>query len=139
MKGEERKKFELLEHTADIKFKIFGSTLNEIFENAVLAFSYYVGNGERIGTKKGKIIEVKGNDTESLFYNFIDELIYLIDAENFLTAKASVLLRGNNLKAELFGDSASNYNLKLVKAATYSEMKIEKKENGWEAQIVLDV
>jgi SHS2 domain-containing protein len=134
-----KEKFELMDHVSDIKFKIYGSTLNEVFENAVLAFASYVGSGEKINSKKGRVIEVRGNDNESLLYNFFDELIYLLEAENFLAAKASVLLRGNNLKAELFGDEASNYRLNLVKAATYSEMKIEKKEDGWEAQIVLDV
>jgi len=134
-----KEKFELMDHISDIKFKIYGTTLNEVFENAVLAFAFYVGSGEKINSKKGKVIEVKGNDNESLLYNFFDELIYLLEAENFLATKASVLLRGNNLKAELFGDEASNYDLNLVKAATYSEMKIEKREDGWEAQIVLDV
>ena len=83
---------------------------------------------------------MSGNDLESLFYKFLDELIYLLDAENFITAKAKVTLRGYNLHAEIFGDSASNYkNLDHIKAATYAEMYIKKTEDGFEAQAVLDV
>lgn len=133
-------KYKFLEHTADIKFKVYGKTLNEIFENAVLALSEYLSRGEKIKSKKGKVVDVSGSDLESLFYNFLDELIYLLDAENFIVAKAKVTLRGYNLHAELYGDSSANYkDLDQVKAATYAEMYIKKTQDGFEAQAVLDV
>lgn len=133
------KKFEFLDHTADIKVKVKGNTLNEIFENSVKALSQYVSGNQKIESKKGKVIEVSGEDNESLLYNFIDEILYLIDAESFIPVKATVLLRGNNLKAELYGDSTKNYNLDHIKAATYAEMSIKKTGNTWEAIFVLDV
>ena len=137
-------KYKFLEHTADIKFQISGKTINEIFENSVLAVAEYVSRGKKIKTVKGKVVNVSGNDLESLFYNFLDELVYLIDAENFVAAKAKVTIFGYNLKAELFGDSTNNYkDLDHIKAATYAEMYIRKvkfgSEEAWEAQAVLDV
>ena len=100
-------KFEFLDHTADIKFKAYGKTMNEVIENCAAAFSFYMSNGQKIKPRKGKIIDVRGNDKESLLYNFLDELIYLVDAENFITTKASITVRGYNLHAELYGDDAS--------------------------------
>ncbi|MBI2631901.1 archease [Candidatus Pacearchaeota archaeon] len=132
-------KFELLDHAADIKFRVFGKMLNEIFENSIEALAYYESGGEKIESKKGKVIEVSGNDTESLLYKFIDELLYLVDAERFIAVKGNVLLRGNNLKAELYGDDTDNNQLEHIKAPTYAEMYIKKTEDGWEAQFVLDV
>ena len=83
-----------------------------------------------------------GNDYESLLYNFVDELIYLLDT-GFVVSKAKIELRGFNLKAELYGDDIKKYNLEGVKAATYAEMHVKKiKLKGkdiWEAQMVLDV
>ena len=133
------KPFEFLDHTADIKVKVQGATLNEIFENSVKAISQYISGNQKIESKKGKVIEVKGTDNESLLYNFIDEILYLIDAESFIPVKATVLLRGNNLKAELYGDSTKKYNLDHIKAATYAEMTIKKINDNWEAVFVLDV
>lgn len=133
------KKFEFLDHTADIKFKAYGKTINEVIENCAAAFSSYIANEQKIKPAKGKIIDVRGDDKESLLYNFLDELIYLIDAENFIVTKASVTVRGYNLHAELYGDDASKYSLKQVKAATYAEMYIKQDLKGWEAQVVLDV
>ena len=134
------KGFEFLEHEADIKIRVCGRTLQEIFEKSVSAVSEYVSEGKKIESKKAITAEVVGNDSESLLYNFIDEIIYLIDAENFIPSKCSVMLRGNNLKAVFYGDYASNYSsLKHIKAATYSEMSVGKKGDGWEAVFVIDV
>jgi len=134
-------KFKLMEHTADIKFQVHGEALNEIFENAALAFSYYISQEgeEKLSARKGKIIEVHAQDMNSLLSKFLDELIYVLDAENFAVVKAEVTLRGNNLRAELYGDDASGHHLTHVKAATYSDMYVKKINNSWEAQFVLDV
>ncbi len=130
--------FTFLPHTADIKIKLSGSTVNEIFENTVLAIASYVTE-KTIAKRKGKTIQVQGRDTQSLLYNFIDEILYLIDADHFIPAKAEVMIRGNNLKAELYGDDSSKYHLQQIKAPTYAEMEIKKTDKNWEAIIVLDV
>lgn len=138
-------KYKFLDHTADIKFQAYGETLNEVFENSALAVAEYLNSGEKITPSKAKIIDISAQDNESLLSNFIDEILYLIDAEDFVTSKAQIQIRGNNLHAELFGDKSSNYNLQHIKAATYAEMYIKKvnsKEKGkshWECQMVLDV
>lgn len=132
-------KYEMLDHEADIKFKVVGTTLDEVFENSALALSNYISAGEKIKSIKGKTIEVKGEDIKSLLYNFLDEIIYLLDAESFMVTKASVFLRGNNLKAEVYGDEVKKQTLQQVKAATYSEMEITKTKSGWQAIFVMDV
>lgn len=133
------KKFEFLEHTADIKLKLYGSTLQEIFENSILAVAEYMSEGKKISPSKGKIINVSGNDEKSLLCNFIDELLYLVDAEGFIASKGAVQLRGNNLRAELYGDDTKKYTLKHIKAATFAEMLIKRQKAGWMTQLVLDV
>ena len=133
-------KYKFIEHTADIKFKSYGKSLNEVFENAVLAIVEYISRGKEIKSTKKKSIKLKGTDINSLLYKFLDELKYLLDAEFFLVSKAKVSIKGFKLHAELFGDNASNYkNLDHIKAATYSEMQIKKTLHGFEAQAVMDV
>ena len=133
-------KFEFLEHTADIKFKAYGKTLNEVYESCALAFSESIARGKKIKSKKKKKIEVLGNDKEAMLYSFIEELIYLLDADDFVVAKTKVSIKGKKLNAEIFGDDSKNYKeLDHVKAATYAEMYVKKTSKGWEAQMVLDV
>ncbi len=134
-------KFKFLEHTADIKFQARGKTLNEVFENCVLAFSSYVSRGEKIKSLKKKTIKLEGEDNEAILYRLMDELIYLIDAKDFVVSKAEVRIKGNKLEGEVYGDKTGNYKeLDHVKAATYAEMYVKQlRNNKWEAQVVLDV
>jgi len=133
-------KYEFLEHTADVKFRAYGKTLNEAFENSVLAFAEFVGKGGKIKDKRKKLISVSGKDKESLFYNFLEELIFLIDSEDFVVARAEVEIEGNALRGKVFGDSTGSYRgLDHVKAVTYAEMEVLEVDGGWVVQAVLDV
>ncbi|MDP7198275.1 MAG: archease [Candidatus Woesearchaeota archaeon] len=132
--------FEFLEHTADVKFKCYGKTLAEVFENVVRALSHHMNRGEAVKTTKTKELKVEGTDHQNLLYNFIDEVLYLLDAENFLVAEATVTIEGNKLKATIKGDDSKVYdNLDHIKAATYAEMYVKETSEGWEARAVVDV
>ena len=135
--------FKFLEHTADIKFQAFGKTLNECFKNSVLAMinSQYKG---KIKNKLKKKIKIKGKDLENLLYNFLEEILFLVDTKGFLTSRAKVKISKDrkSLEAELIGDNIKNYKLSWdVKAITYNEMfvKIDEKKKIWTSQVVLDV
>ena len=133
------KSFEYLDHTADIKFKVSGNSLDKVFENVVLAVSDYLVGGEKVSGKQKKEIKIEKDNTESLMYAFIDELLYLLDSSSFLVSKAKIKIDNNKLTGVLYGDSASKYEITQIKAATYAEMKIKENLKGWEAQVVLDV
>jgi SHS2 domain-containing protein len=133
-------KYKFMKHTADIKFKAYGKTMNEAFCNVILAMSDYFGKGNNIEAVKRKKIKVEGDDAKSLLYNFLDELIYLVDAERFVVAGGKVKIKNGNLVGELWGDDVKNYKgLDHVKAATYSEMFVGKKKGKWEIVAVVDV
>jgi SHS2 domain-containing protein len=134
------KRYEFLEHTADLKFKVYGDSKEKIFENTVLAISKILAKGNKIKISEKKKIEIRGKGREELLYLLIDEIIFLLDAESFITTKAKVKFNKLGLIAEFSGDKAKNYkNLDHIKAATYSEMYIKRKKDGWEAQAVVDV
>jgi len=135
-------KFKFLDHTADIKFRAFGKNLNEAFDNSALAIIDYISRGEKIKEKKKKRIRVKGIDEKALLYNFLDEIIYLLDAKNFVVSRVKTKLSkdGKSLTAEAFGDDSSKYeDLDHIKAATYAEMEIKKVPSGLRIQAVMDV
>jgi SHS2 domain-containing protein len=137
-------KYKFLEHTGDIKFIIHGKTLKAIFENSVLALSDFIAKGEKIEKITEKRFKISGRDYEELLYSFIDEIIYFLDAENFVPSEGKVKLEEKKgkiiLRAIIFGDKVGKYkNLEGIKSATYSEMYIKKKMDKWEAQVVVDV
>jgi len=137
------KNFIFLEHTADIKFQAYGKNIEEAFENSALALKESICGKIKIKKKQKKKVKVKGNDPESLLYNFLEEFLYLVDAENFLVKKIEnlkITKKDFTLDATIIGDKASDYEFTNdVKAITYNEMFIKKENNKYTAQVVLDV
>jgi SHS2 domain-containing protein len=134
------KKFKFLEHTADIKFRAFGNSVGEVFENSALALREIISEG-KIKEKIKKQIKVTGEDYESLLYNFLEELLFLFDSEGFILSRAKNLeIKKNKLTATLTGDLAENYEInEHIKAVTYNEMFVREEKRKWTAQVVVDV
>lgn len=133
-------KFKFLSHTADVKFQAFGKTLNEVFENSGLAL-INVFYERKIKNLKSKKFKVKGKDLESLMYNFLEELLFLIET-GFLPSRIKVKINKDekSLIAELAGDAIKNYKVRPdVKAITYNDMFVKKIKDKWISQVVLDV
>lgn len=131
--------FKLLDHTADIKFEISATTQEQLFDETTKALASYLTGGAKISLLKKKKIAIEGKDFHQLMYYFIDELIYLMDAEGFIAGRAHATLKGTKLSCTLEGDLIKNYSLHAIKAATYSEMEVIKIGKGWKAYIVVDV
>lgn len=133
-------KFKFFEHTADVKFQAFGSSLEEAFENSALALKEIIAGKMKVKTKIKRKLRVVGKDNESLLYNFLEEFLFMLDAKDFLFSKVKLKIRNNKLEAEVKGDRASNYKFtNKVKAVTYSEMFVKKDGDKFICQVVLDV
>ncbi|MFH1326961.1 MAG: archease [archaeon] len=136
-------KYKFLKHTADIKFQAFGSTLEKVFENSALAVanSMYEGKVKEIKSIKFK---VSGKDLEALMYNFLEEILFYFDSENFILKKIKKLKiikkKGYALNVEISGDDINNYEINThIKAVTYNDMFIKKQKSKWTAQVVVDI
>ena len=134
-------KFKFLEHTADVKFQSFGKTIEEAYTNAALALKEAISGKVKIKGKIKKKISIKGHDKISLLYNFLEEFLYFIDAEDFALGEIKGLkITGNKLTAEIVGDKASDYKFTNdVKAITYNEMFVKKSKEKFICQVVVDV
>ena len=134
-------KYKFLQHTADVKFRAYGKTLNKLFESSAIAMFKTMFNGNVKSLKK-KVIKASGKDLESLLYNFLEELLVLLDSQGFFISKIRVKIdeKKLSLKALVFGDNAENYETgNAVKAVTYNEMFVKKIKNKWVCQVVLDI
>ncbi len=134
-------KFKFLEHTADVKFQAFGKSLEECFVNCTLAMKETVCGKLKVRGEIKKKISVRGKDNESLLYNFLEEFLFLLDAEDFLIGGIGELkIQGGKLTATVLGGKAEDYKFtNSVKAVTYNEMFVKRDGKKWVAQVVLDV
>lgn len=135
--------YTFLEHTADVKFRAEGSTLDEMFLEAAKAL-FFTMRGEIIILEQEKrILEIEGNDMESLLHNFLEEFLFLLDSSDFLASGISSIEIDEDsfrIRCEVFGDKAEKYKFTNdVKAVTYNEMYVREKEGKFLCQVVLDV
>ncbi|MEI6971943.1 MAG: archease [bacterium] len=135
------KKYLFLPHTADVKVQAEGKTLEDAFANSALALKEAICGGITVEASGRRRIAVGGRDNEALLCAFLEEFLYLLDAEGFLlSAVVSVRISGTSLVAEVDGDDAGKYVFSnSVKAVTYSEMFVRQEGAGWLVQFVLDV
>ena len=138
------KRFEFLDiTTADVAFLAYGKNLNELFANAALAMFEVMINTEQIKFQIERKIEVNGNDLESLMFNWLNELLFYVDAENLAFSEFEVEVDEENfkLKAKCRGekiDPERHETRTVVKSATYHNLEIKKNEI-WKAQVILDI
>ncbi len=135
--------YKFLSHTADVKFQARGETIEQAFSQAADALKESICRDIKVRENKKKEISVKGNDLEGLLYNFLEEFLFLLDAEDFLLAgieNIKIDKQNFKLSATIIGDKASNYKFSNhVKAITYNEMFVKKQKNKWIVQVVIDV
>ena len=137
------KNYEFLEHTGDAKFRAYGNTLEERFINAALAMSSIIVDFNEIKPDIQKNIDIEGNDIKQLLYNWLQEILFLLDADGFFLNKVDEIEiikekeRLYRLKAVIAGDTLKEDYLVYgsVKAATYAEMEIR---NDF-IQVVVDI
>ena len=134
--------YKFLEHTADIKIHVEDKSIVKAFSESALAFNELILRHEKIeiaGEIKKKIY-IAGKDDCALLYNFLEEFLYLLDAEDFILSRINKIhITRGKLDAELIGDKASNYKISNdVKAITYNEMKVEKKKAGKKNNYIIE-
>lgn len=138
------KKFEFLDiTTADTCFVAYGKDLNELFANAALAMLEVIINTKQIKPAIKKEVDAKGIDLQSLMFNWLNELLVYVDAENLAFSEFDVKVdeKKLKLKAVCKGEKMNRKKHETrthVKAATYHAMKIEKNEI-WRAKVILDI
>ncbi len=134
---------EFLEHTADIKIKVNSESLDKAFIEAGKAIKEVIAEKVDVKEKKEKKIEIEASDLQGLLYDFLEEFLFLLDAEGFLVSRVKSLKidkKKFKLKAVLVGDDASNYSFSNdVKAVTYNDIKIVDSRSSVELVFVLDV
>jgi SHS2 domain-containing protein len=139
------KRFEIVDHTADIGIIAYGHDLAEAFANSAYAMFSLIADLDGVAGETCRDINVQAPDREALLVSWLNELLYLFDVEHIIFSTFEITsLNQNNLKARVCGEKVniSRHRMKsAVKAATYHLLKVEKTagENAFSVQVILDV
>ncbi|MFH1245143.1 MAG: archease [Candidatus Omnitrophota bacterium] len=137
------KRYELIDHTADIGLRAKGKDLKELFSNAAYGMFEILADLKNVRTEKSLTIEIKAPNIEELFLSWLRELLYQYAAKEILLKKFTInKLDNTSISALVFGEKADpkRHHLKAeIKAATFHQLEVRKVGNMWEGQVIFDV
>lgn len=133
-------KYKFIEHTADVGIEIYGSSLDELIENATAAFFDAFVFLDKVNTSAQISLKVEADSADYLLYKWLNELLYLLNVEFFAAKSVSVqvtnfkakgILKGGKIKPELMKTEP--------KAITFHKFKVERKNKNWFAFVIIDI
>ena len=139
------KKYEILEHTADVGIRAHGKDLSEAFENAASGMFSIITNIEDVEEIGEYQINIQSRDLEQLLVDWLSELLFVHTVKNVLFSKFKIeieekegiwLLKGS-AQGENFNKDKHPYHAE-IKAVTHHILKIEKND-GYTVQVLFDI
>jgi len=116
------KKYEFIEHTADLGFKAYGASRERLFAHAAEAFFEAIVALESVEER----LEIYLYDTDRLVF------------KSFQIKR----IEDNQLEANVRGEvlDPERHEIKTgVKAVTYHQLYVKERVGGWEARVIFDI
>ena len=133
--------YEILEHTADLRFRVTGGTLAEAFAEAARAVAGTMAPNCTPGNVVRRI-ELAADDTEELLADFLSDLLYLADAGSLAFCSFEVEIRGTRLSAVCRGeefDRKKHAGGEEIKGISYSGLSIKEEGGRYVLEFIVDV
>jgi len=135
------KKYQILEHKADLKIKVFGKTKEELFENAMVGMLKAAKYQKKLKSQNSKVkIKIKSMDLPSLLVDFLSEILYLVETKKIVFEKVEFTkFKENEIEAILIGKPLKRMGVH-IKGVTYHDLDIhQEKDKTWQATILFDI
>jgi SHS2 domain-containing protein len=134
--------FKVLPHTADIGIAAYGRDMAEAFSNAARGMFSLMLEASIIEEKERRSVELEASDPEGLLAAWLNELIYLFDAENIVFNRFDIMeIEDTRLKAVCYGEKINltrHRPVMGIKAATHHMLEIEQR-SGVRVQVLFDI
>jgi SHS2 domain-containing protein len=135
------KRFEFIEHTADMGLKAYGKSLEEAFANAAYGMFSIIAELDDVREVESRRVEINERDMDGLLFEWLNSLLYYFDVEGLIFKRFDILEFGEeHLGADCFGEKydPSRHHLKLgVKSATYHQLEVDRAKKR--VQVIFDV
>jgi SHS2 domain-containing protein len=132
------KKFEFLSHTADVKIKVYGKNLKEIFNNSLLALKSF-WKPKLTKTKIEKEIKIESNNEVNLLIDFLSEVLAETYIEKAIFTKFEPQeLVSYSLSGKIIGYEFTSLS-KDIKAITYHQANLQKINHQYIFEFIIDI
>jgi SHS2 domain-containing protein len=134
---------ETFDHTADLGYRIRAADLDTLFAEAgQVLFETIVEDLKTVRLEKRVDITLAGAEPDYLLFDWLKELLYHFDAEHLLLGKFEVRFTKEGLTGSAWGEplDRARHNLEHeVKAITYHGLRVERVDDCWLAEVIVDI
>ncbi len=134
-------KYKILSHTADLRFEVYGKTIEELFINAAEALADILGGRQKLLSRVKTVtekIKIQSANTNTLLVDFLNEILARSQINKRVYKVESLKLKDNEIEAEISGASVDKFE-EDIKAVTYHEVDIKKEDDLYKTRLVLDI
>lgn len=133
-------KYELLEHTADLKVRVHGENFIQLLGNAAFAMCDLMLPGSKKADEQFEI-SVAGDSREQIMVRFLNELIFVIQSKYVMFREFDIEQKDNCINAICRGyrmeaTDRPDYDIKGV---TYHDLVLQNDNGHYIAELVLDI
>lgn len=135
------KRYEILDHPADLKIRAFGKDLKEVFVNMAQALAEQQSPVQASAKGAAEEIKVESDSLESLFVDWLSEILYRGEVNKKVYSDFEIMEfseKPYKIKAKIRGVAVKSKNID-IKAVTYHELEIKKNGDHWEVIVVFDI
>ena len=139
--------FRILPHTADVGLEVQGETLEELFLSAAEGWKILVLGDSPITPQTTKHLTLQSPDLDDLLVQWLSELNYLLQVKQFVTHSVQhITIRQENnswtCEAIIAGEklNPAHHDIHFeIKAVTYHQLHIQRKNNHFHTRIIFDI
>ena len=132
--------YRFVDHTAEIEVELEAASAEGVLEEALRAFAELIQaseDGDPAGETVERPVDVAASDLPGLLAAWLDELLFLADAERLVPESADVSISGSRATGLLRARRSEPR--PLVKAVTLHRLRFRAEDGVWRGRVVLDV
>lgn len=135
------KKYELIDHTADVGLKAYGQSLEEAFSHIAQGMFDLITDHSPVQSVGEYSISLEAPDLEQLLVDWLSELLFLHSAKNLVFGDFKVTIKNTSLTAHIYGEEFQIPKHQIgmeIKAVTYHLVEVHNK-SPYFVQILFDI
>ena len=122
-------RYEVLDHTADLMIKGYGSDLEECYANLAYGMFDQTVDLRDVTPSETREVDVTGFDDEDALYSFLSELLFIEAYENIVLKEFEVKIDGLHITCTARGELLNRSKMRIrgeIKAVTFHMMDIDR-------------
>lgn len=127
--------YRFVDHTAELEVELESQTAEGVLVEALRALAELLGPAD--GEVVERAVDLSAGDLPALLAAWLDELLYLADAESLVPVDADLALAGSHLTGSV--QVRAGQPRPLVKAVTLHRLRLRPENGAWRGRVVLDV